>query len=139
MKRVSLVILFFLITFSGFANDGEKTYLILFDKSELKELRTSPAYLELSLMNLFKTKSYGGNSDAAIIVKVPPGNMDKDQLGDMVIRVNNKYITTLDEVAIKIIDLDESKNLYLHYMVGIEDKGSKPKKPLREIRSVSSN
>ncbi len=139
MKRISFIILFFALSLKAFANDGEKTFLILFDKSELKELRTSPAYLELSLMNLFKTKSYGGNSDAAIIVKVPPGNVDKDQLGNMVIRVNNKFITTLDEVAMQIIDLDESKNLYLHYLVGMEDKTNKSKKTIREIKSISSN
>lgn len=129
MKR-TLFALFFLFLFSlSHAKDSDgDTFLILFDKSELKQLRTSPAYIELSLLNLFKTKSYSGNSDAAIIVKVPKGNIDECQLGDMFIRINNKTIVPLQEVALKIINLDESKNTYQHLLMAFDDKNLKNKK-----------
>jgi hypothetical protein len=136
MKNLFLTILSFYIFTSVFAkNPNEKTFLILFDKSELKINKTSPEYIELSLMNIFQTKSYSGNSDAAILVKTSHQQIDKCMIGDFIIRINQEKIATLDEVAFQIIDLDESKGIYQKLLANLEDKNQKSKKSNKLFKS----
>ncbi|SIT04974.1 hypothetical protein [Belliella pelovolcani] len=136
MKNLFLTILCFYIFTSVFAkNPNEKTFLILFDKSELKINKTSPEYIELSLMNIFQTKSYSGNSDAAILVKTSHQQIDKCMIGDFIIRINQEKIATLDEVAFQIIDLDESKGIYQKLLANLEDKNQKSKKSNKLFKS----
>jgi hypothetical protein len=140
MKTLSITILVLFLSLSSFAkNPGERTFLILFDKAELKEHKTSPDYIEMSLMNIFKTKSYVGNSDAAILVKVPYDNLDECQLGYIFVRLNNKTVVPLQEVALKIIDLDESKSTYQYLLASLEEKNNKSKKNTKLFKTTSSH
>ncbi|EOZ99304.1 hypothetical protein A33Q_0682 [Indibacter alkaliphilus LW1] len=140
MKSISTFVLFLFLTIPGFAKDpGEKTFLIIFDKSELKELKTSTEYIELSLMALFKTKAYTGNSDAAILVKVPYGNIDENQLGDMFVRLNREKIVSLQEVAFQIIDLEKSKAVYETLLASYEEKSQKSKTKSKQGKAISAN
>lgn len=116
----------------------EKTFLVLFDRAELKEYKTSTDYIELSLTNIFKTKAYSGNSDAAIIVKVPYSNIDECQLGYIFIRVNNKTIIPLQDIALKIIDLDSSKTAYDQLIASFEVKAQKNKKNNKVVKTAPS-
>ncbi len=137
MKRLFFTILLLLTFASGFSKTPEgKTFLILFNKSELKLNKTSTEYIELSLMNLFKTKSFSGNSDAAILVQVPSGNFDKCQLGDMMIRLNPKSTVSLNEIAFQIVDLEESKSTYKLLLASYEEKIQRNKKAAKAIRST---
>jgi hypothetical protein len=139
MKKFILSFICVLFITGSFANEpGERTFLILFDKAALKANKTSTAYIELSLMNIFKTKSYAGNSDAAILVKVPYGNVDKRQLGNFFIRVNAQRITPLEDIALQIIDLDENKALFQTMYANLEEKLSKPKKATKASRVVTT-
>ncbi|WP_245812635.1 hypothetical protein [Belliella buryatensis] len=97
--------------------------------------KTSPEYIELSLMNIFQTKSYSGNSDAAILVKTSHQQIDKCMIGDFIIRINQEKIATLDEVAFQIIDLDESKDIYQKLLANLEDKNQKSKKSNKFFKS----
>jgi len=129
MKNILLTIFFFSFFSLGFAkNPNEKTFLIIFDKAELKNNKTSPEYIELSLMNLFDTKSYSGNSDAAIIIKTTQEKIDKCLIGDHIVRLNQTTITTLNDVAFQIIDLDQSKGIYKAFLSSIESKVEKSNK-----------
>ncbi|AFL84812.1 hypothetical protein Belba_2246 [Belliella baltica DSM 15883] len=129
MKNLLLTIFLFSFFSLGFAkNPNEKTFLIIFDKVELKNNRTSPEYIELSLMNLFETKSYSGNSDAAIILKTTQDKIDRCLLGDHIVRVNQTTITTLNDVAFQIIDLEQSKGVYQAFLSSIESKIEKSSK-----------
>jgi hypothetical protein len=139
MKRIFLSIFFISIVSLGFAKEPEeRTFLILFDKAELKANKTSTTYIELSLSNVFKTKSYAGNSDAAIIVKVPYDNIDACQLADFFIRVNANKVSSLGEIAFQIIDMNESKNTYQYLVASLEDKTQKSKKSGKAIKVVPS-
>ncbi len=124
----------------GYANNpGERTFLILFDKSELKNHKTSTDYIEMSLTNIFKTKAYVGNSDAAILVKVPYDNIDDCQLGYIFVRLNNKTVVPLQDVALKIIDLDESKTTFNHLLYSLEEEKSvKNKKSAKLLKTTPS-
>jgi hypothetical protein len=139
VKRIFLSIFFISIISLGFAKEPqERTFLILFDKAELKANKTSTTYIELSLSNVFKTKSYAGNSDAAIIVKVPYDNIDACQLADFFIRVNANKVSSLGEIAFQIIDMNESKNTYQYLVASLEDKMQKSKKSGKAIKAVPS-
>jgi GTPase SAR1 family protein len=137
MNKLFFTLIFMTFVASGFSKNPEgKSFLILFNKSELKQHRTSIEYIELSLMNIFKTKAYTGNSDAAIMVQVPIGNFDKCQLGDMMIRLNAKSTLTLDEIAFQIVDIEENKSTYQLLLASYEDKIQKARKNNRAIKSV---
>lgn len=139
MKKFTLSIVCLLFMTTAFANDpGEKTFLILFDKAELKANKTSTAYIELSLMNIFKTKAYAGNSDAAILVKVPYGNIDKKQLSDFFIRVNASKISSLDQIALQIIDLDENRALFQAMYTSMEERIAKSKKNTKATKGATT-
>jgi PDZ domain-containing secreted protein len=134
MKTLSLTLLLCFIFTLGYSKDPEeKTFLVIFNKAELKANKTSAGYIELSLMNLFQTKSYAGNSDAAIIVKIPNASIDKCQLGDFIIRVNQNKVSQLDEIAFKIYDMDESKEAYQELISAFEKKNQKPEKNAKPI------
>jgi hypothetical protein len=134
MKTLSLTLLLCFIFTLGHAKDpDEKTFLVIFNKAELKANKTSAAFIELSLMNLFETKSYAGNSDAAIIVKIPNTSIDKCQLGEFTIRVNQNKVSQLDEIAFKIYDMDESKEAYQQLISAFERKNQKPEKNAKPI------
>ncbi|WP_194975081.1 hypothetical protein [Aquiflexum lacus] len=139
MKRISFIIFFISIVSLGFAKEPEeKTFLILFDKAELKANKTSTTYIELSLNNVFKTKSYAGNSDAAIIVKVPYDNLDTCQLADFFIRVNSNKVASLGEIALQIIDMNECKNTYDYLVASFDDKTQKNKKSGKAVKAAPS-
>jgi hypothetical protein len=87
-------------------------------------------------LNLFSTKAYNGNSDAAILVKIPYDGIDKCQLGDMFIRVNDKKVVPLSEIAVQIIDLDESKSTYTSLLASYEDRLLKTKKANKALKAA---
>jgi putative ribosome biogenesis GTPase RsgA len=137
MKKVFPIIILCFLAFSGFSkNPEEKTFLVIFDKSHLKEIKTSTDYIELSLLNLFSTKAYNGNSDAAILVKIPNENFDTNQLGDMLIRLNANKVTPLSEIAVQIIDLGESKSTYSSLLASYEERMLKTKKANKAIKAT---
>jgi hypothetical protein len=135
LSTISLVLISVLVLAK---ETEEKTFLVLFDRAELKEYKTSTDYIELSLTNIFKTKSYSGNSDAAIIVKVPYSNIDECQLGYIFIRINNKTIVPLQDIALKIIDLDSSKTAYDQIIASFEVKAQKSKKNNKVVKTAPS-
>lgn len=137
MKKGFLAAFFCFLTLSGFSkNPEEKTFLVIFDKAELKANKTTTDFIELSFLNLFSTKAYNGNSDAAILVKIPHENFDIDQLGDLIIRVNSNKVSPLSEIAVKIIDLDESKSTFSSLLESYEDRLLKTKKANKALKAT---
>lgn len=140
MKTLIALILFCCSITLGFSkNPEDKTFLVIFDKSELAKNKTSVAYLELSLKNIFETKSFSGNSDSAIIVKIPHSSMDICQLSDYMIRVNQSRISTLGEIAFKIYDLNESKEIYEIMLTSFEESSAKIKKLDKNIKVIPAS
>jgi hypothetical protein len=137
MKIALTIIILCFLSFSGFSkNPEEKTFLVIFDKAELKANKTTTNFIELSFLNLFSTKAYNGNSDAAILVKIPHENFDKDQLGNLIIRVNSTKITPLSEIAVQIIDLGESKSIFSSILESYEERLLKTKKANKAIKAA---
>lgn len=128
MKTLITTILLFTIFSSAFASPpGDKTFLILFDKEELKINKSSPEYIELTFNKIFNTKSYSGNSEAAMLITVTNCEMDPCDIGQMLVQVNRNTSLKLQEIAIRIVDMNESKANYQSILASLESKPVKKK------------
>ncbi|QDH79555.1 hypothetical protein FKX85_11090 [Echinicola soli] len=139
MKHLIFVPLFTLLVSVGFCkNPEDKTFVVIFSKKELKELKSSAEYIELSFMEDYKTKTYSGNSDAVIYINVPNCDFDKCQIGKRLVQINNTTWKPLQEVAFRIIDLSESKENFQELMISFNDQevGKEDKKAGKVIQSI---
>lgn len=117
MKQIILVV--FLSCFSVFSfgkEKTEKTFLVLFQKEELKRLNSSAAKIEINFLERFDTRSYAGNSDASMIITVPFTHWDVCDMGKALVIVGDDRLLRLDEVAFRIIDLDQTKEEFQHLL-----------------------
>ncbi len=130
MKQIMLIV--FLSCFSVFSfgkEKTEKTFLILFQKEELRKFNSSPAKIELSFLDKFDTRAYTGNSDASLIITVPFTDWDVCDMGKALVIVGDDRVLRLDEVAFRIIDFDQTKEefQYLLSETSSESKNEKKK------------
>ncbi|WP_235893444.1 hypothetical protein [Litoribacter populi] len=129
MKTLMTAILTLTILSSVFAkNPEDRTFLIIFDKEELKEFKTSPEYIELTFNQMFTTKTYSGNSESVLLMTIPNCNMDPCQVGELLVRVNRNTTLSLQEIAFRIVDLNESKSTYQALLAELESKNNNGKK-----------
>jgi hypothetical protein len=139
MKNLIIIFLLFIFAFPGIAKPGkEKSFLILFHKNDLKNLKTSAHYIELSLMPLFETKAYAGNSDAAILVKIPDDKMDTKQLGSFFVRINSTTVLPIEDFAYKIVDMEQNRETFKNMLAFFESKNSKNKRNGKSTKSTPS-
>jgi|SRR5690606_1495535 hypothetical protein len=89
-----------------------KTFMILFNKAELKEAQSSPEYIELSLMDRYQTRTYSGHSEAALLVTFPNNMLTECEIGEILVQINPMTKLSLQEIAYRIIDLEENKANY---------------------------
>lgn len=128
MKTLITTILFLTIFSSVYANPPEdKTFLIIFDKEELKSLKSSPEYIELTFNKVFNTKTYSGNSEAAMLITIANCEMDPCDIGQMLVQVNRHTSMKLQEIAFRIVDMNESKTNYKSMLASLESKVAKKK------------
>lgn len=129
MKQILLV--FFLSCFSviSFGKEKtEKTFLVLFQKEELRKLNSSPAKIELNFLDKFDTRAYSGNSDASLIITVPFTHWDVCDMGKALVIVGEDRLLRLDEVAFRIIDLEQSKEEFRHLLSSSPGESKNEKK-----------
>ena len=139
MKAIVTTLFILTLFSSAFAKAPEdKTFLILLDKDELRDLKSSPEYIELSFHKIFTTKSYSGNSEYAIIMTIPNCNMNTVDIGQLLVQVNGDTTKKLEDVALRIVDLDESKSNYRAILANLDSKSNKKKKDRNSI-SLSAN
>ncbi|MEX2591886.1 MAG: hypothetical protein WD426_03870 [Anditalea sp.] len=112
----------------------EKTFLVLFNKIELKKIDSSTEYIELNFFEKFHTKSYSGNSDAALLITIPHGEMNECQMGETLVQVNRSTWIPLEAIAFRIIDLSESKENYRALLSMKDDSHLKRKKQLVRLK-----
>jgi len=135
MKHIILSTLFTLIVTAGFCKrPEEKTFLVIFSKKELKELKSSTEYIELSFYENFDTKTYTGNSDAVLLINIPNCEFDKCQFGQTLVQINKSTWKPLQEIAFRIIDLNESKENYEELLSSFY--ASIDKKKAKAIQSI---
>jgi len=128
MKTLITTILLITLFSSVFASPPEdKTFLILFDREELKSLKSSPEYIELTFNKIFSTKTYSGNSEAAMLITITNCEMDPCDVGQMLVQVNRNTSIKLQEIAVRIVDMNESKANYKSILANMEAKPVKKK------------
>jgi len=128
MKALVTTILIFTIFSSVYAGPPEdKTFLIIFDKEELKHYKSSPEYIELTFNKIFNTRTYSGNSEAALVLTIPNCDMEPCDIGQMLVQVNRHTSIKLEEIAFRIVDLNETKSNYKNILANLETKPVKKK------------
>ncbi|AWW31753.1 hypothetical protein DN752_17350 [Echinicola strongylocentroti] len=123
MKHLIFVPLLTLLVSVGFCkNPEDKTFVVIFSKKELKELKSSAEYIELSFIEDYKTKTYTGNSDAVIFINVANCDFDKCHIAQQLVQINNTTWKPLQEVAFRVIDLSESKENFQELLVSFNSQ-----------------
>lgn len=126
MKYLMLFSFLLLLSGESFSKDkGEQVFLVLFNKEELSKIETSTDFIELNFYNKFQTRSYSGNSDAALLITIPNGNMDECQMGQILVQINNTTWIPLEEIAFRIIDIGESEQNYQALLATKDDGNNK--------------
>jgi len=128
MKTVILALLLLGLGQVSSAKEGpEKTFLILFNETELKRIQSSPAKVELNFLKTFETKAYGGNSERALMVTVPFADWTVCEMGSMVVKITDSKEVPLEDIAFRIIDMDECQENFKALLSKTDDQKQKKK------------
>jgi len=128
MKQVIFILLFLGSVHVSLAKEGpQKTFLILFDQSELAVYQSSAAKMELSFMDSFKTRTYTGNSEHALIVTVPFSDWTVCEMGSSLVRISEGQEVPLESVAFRIIDMNECQENFQSLLSESEEPSSAKK------------
>jgi len=103
------------------AEDGDsKKFLFLFNKKELKEYKLTMKDIEKQFSS-FETKVYGGNSELALILETPAGNFDECFVGQFLIRNKENINLKLEEIAFRMVDLTETRQVTSALLTAYEE------------------
>lgn len=128
MKKLFLVLIAFIITVFSIAKEKpDKTFLIIFNQDELSYHEANADFIEINFSDVFDTKLYSGNSETALIVTVPFTEWTVCEMGSTLIRVSKNRELPLNEIAFRIIDLDESQENFNSLLTGTEEKTASAK------------
>lgn len=146
MKKLASLLLILICCSSVLANDPEpKTFLVLFESSELKQLKTNVKSIESQFADVFSTKYYSGNSELALVIEMPSQDFDKCFLGSLLVNLENGGQIPLQQIAFRIYDLTENKVLHERYEAMYEEslvakkKAAKVSKADSEQRGASGH
>lgn len=128
MKTVALALILIAFGQVSMAKEGpQKTFLIIFNETELKRIQSSPAKVELNFLSVFETKAYGGNSERALMVTVPFADWTVCEMGSTLVKIAENKEVPLDNIAFRIIDLDECQENFKALLSDSEDQKQRKK------------
>lgn len=117
MKQIILIVFLSCFSVISFGKEkAEKTFLVLFQTEELIKFNSSTAKIKLNFLDKFDTRAYSGNSDASLIITVPFTHWDVCDMGKALVIVGEDRLLRLDEIAFRIIDLDQTKEEFQHLL-----------------------
>ncbi|PZX49338.1 hypothetical protein [Algoriphagus chordae] len=132
MKSIGILTLTLFLSLSVFAKETEsKTFLVLFKSKELKSLNTSLKDIQSQFSSAFKTKSYSGNSELAMIISIPECEFDACFLGQFLVSLDQGEDVKLQEIAFRLIDMTANKESLENYLSAFEDSQQKKKNDKR--------
>ena len=131
MKKLVLLFLFVSTCCLGYSKESEsKTFLILFDETELQLLQTNLRSISQQLSPFFSTKTYGGNSELALLLEIPSAVFNECLLGEYWISLKDGRRFQLQQLAFRVFDLSENKALHQRYVskyeASLDQKKSSP-------------
>lgn len=126
MKSIGILIITLFVSLSAFAKETEsKTFLVLFKSKELKSLNTSLKEIQSQFSSDFKTKSYAGNSELAMIINIPECEFDACFLGEFLVSLDKGKDIKLQEIAFRLFDMTANKKSLDTYIVAFEENQKK--------------
>ena len=139
MKKLVLVFLFVCTCFLGFAKELEsKTFLVLFNEEELEMLQTDMESIAAQLNPFFPTKTYGGNSELALLIEIPSAAFNECLLGEYWVNLKDGRRFQLQQLAFRLFDLSENKAVHQRYMHQFDANAEQKKKALKSAKSASN-
>jgi hypothetical protein len=139
MKKIILLFLFVFTCSLGFAKEPEsKTFLVLFDQAELDLLQTNLTSIADQLSPFFPTKTYGGNSELALLIEIPSAAFNECLLGEYWVNLKDGRRFQLQQLAFRVFDLSENKAIYQRYMLQFDANAEQKKKALKTAKSATN-
>uniref|UniRef100_UPI004047C94B hypothetical protein n=1 Tax=Algoriphagus sp. TaxID=1872435 RepID=UPI004047C94B len=139
MKKLVLLFLFVSTCCLGYSKEPEsKTFLILFDETELQLLQTNLRSISQQLSPFFSTKTYGGNSELALLLEIPSAVFNECLLGEYWISLKDGRRFQLQQLAFRVFDLSENKALHQRYVSKYEASLDQKKKYSKSAKSAST-
>jgi len=139
MKKLAFLLLFVCSCNLGFAKELEsKTFLVLFNEEELEMLQTDMESIAAQLNPFFPTKIYGGNSERALLVEIPTSAFNECLLGEYWISFSDGRRFQLQQLAFRVFDLSENKEVYQRYMLQFDANAEQKKKALKTAKSATT-
>ncbi len=139
MKKLVLLFLFVCTCFLGFAKELEsKTFLVLFNEEELEMLQTDMESIAAQLNPFFPTKTYGGNSELALLIEIPSAAFNECLLGEYWVNLKDGRRFQLQQLAFRVFDLSENKAIYQRYMLQFDANAEQKKKALKTAKSATT-
>jgi hypothetical protein len=123
----------------GFAKELEsKTFLVLFNEEELEMLQTDMESIAAQLNPFFPTKTYGGNSELALLIEIPSAAFNECLLGEYWVNLKDGRRFQLQQLAFRVFDLSENKAIYQRYMLQFDANAEQKKKALKTAKSATN-
>jgi hypothetical protein len=123
----------------GFAKEREsKTFLVLFNEEELEMLQTDMESIAAQLNPFFPTKTYGGNSELALLIEIPSAAFNECLLGEYWVNLKDGRRFQLQQLAFRVFDLSENKAIYQRYMLQFDANAEQKKKALKTAKSATT-
>ena len=139
MKKLVLIFLFVCTCSLGFAKELEsKTFLVLFNEEELEMLQTDMESIAAQLNPFFPTKTYGGNSELALLIEIPSAAFNECLLGEYWVNLKDGRRFQLQQLAFRVFDLSENKAIYQRYMLQFDANAEQKKKALKTAKSATT-
>lgn len=127
MRKFAVLLFFLLCTCSVFAKEtGAKTFLVLFKAKELKSWKISLKDIE-SQFSSFKTRTYTGNSELALLIDIPACEFDECFLGQFLVETESGQDLKLQDIAFRLFDLTESQKNLQGYLTAYQESLQKKK------------
>lgn len=132
MKSLGILVITIFLSLSVFARETEsKTFLVIFKSKELKSLNTSLKDIQAQFSSAYKTKTYAGNSELAMIINIPECEFDARFLGQYLISLNEGEDVKLQEIAFRLIDMTANRKSLENIITAYEESQKKDKNDKR--------
>lgn len=132
MKSIGTLVIALFLSLSVFAKETEsKTFLVLFKSKELKSLNTSLKEIQSQFSSAFKTRTYSGNSELALVIDIPKCEFDACFLGQFPVSLDNGEDMKLQEIAFRLIDMTANKKSLDTFITALEEDQKKMKNDKR--------
>ncbi|WP_339869928.1 hypothetical protein [uncultured Algoriphagus sp.] len=128
MKSFGILLLTLFLSLSVFAKETEsKTFLVIFKSKELKSLNTSIKEIQSQFSSEYKTKTYAGNSELAMVINIPKCEFDACFLGQFLISLDEGEDVKLQEIAFRLIDMTANRKSLDNIITAYEESLKKDK------------